>query len=73
MGSVMIEVIKDKLLNRSLGSYQSSTMIWFTAFLLLGLLGVLFMLDMHYQHDKRTEREREKLATQVNILSLIHI
>jgi diguanylate cyclase (GGDEF)-like protein/PAS domain S-box-containing protein len=69
MGSVMIEVIKDKLLNRSLGSYQSSTMIWFTAFLLLGLLGVLFMLDMHYQHDKRTEREREKLATQVNIIS----
>lgn len=61
--------IEHKLLNRPLGSYQSSTMIWFTAFLLLGLLGVLFMMDMHYQHDKRTEREREKLTTQVNIVS----
>ncbi|HWU83418.1 MAG TPA: hypothetical protein VN063_08000, partial [Methylophilaceae bacterium] len=61
--------IENKLLNRPLGSYQSSTMVWFTAFLLLGLLGVLFMMDMHYQHDKRTEREREKLTTQVNIVS----
>ncbi|HWU82867.1 MAG TPA: diguanylate cyclase, partial [Methylophilaceae bacterium] len=42
---------------------------WFTAFLLLGLLGVLFMMDMHYQYEKRSEREREKLATQVNIIS----
>lgn len=65
----MIGRIKDKVFYRPLGSYQSSTMIWFTAFLLLGLLGVLFMLDMHYQHDKRTEREREKLATQVNVVS----
>jgi diguanylate cyclase (GGDEF)-like protein/PAS domain S-box-containing protein len=65
----MIGRIKDKVFNRPLGSYQSSTMIWFTAFLLLGLLGVLFMLDMHYQHDKRTEREQEKLATQAYVVS----
>ena len=51
-----------------MGSYKSSTMVWFTAFLLLGILGVLLILDMHFEHDKRTVREQEKLATQANVI-----
>lgn len=68
-GAPMLKPLKNNVLYRPLGSYKSSTMIWFTAFLLLGILGVLFALDMHFDHENRALLEQEKLATQASVVA----